>query len=190
MIRDFDITNWDHISAIHSIYTPYVTGATPSEWRTSFEFTCPTPTELRDRFQVLLQNGFPMFVMLNESPPHSLVGYAYAGPYRTREGYKWTAEAAIYLAKSVQGSGKGTLLYTHLLTSLRHLGYRTVMGVITYPNAGSMKLHTKVGFEFKGKVDNVGWKNGENLSQVTYAKILDSTVVTSQLPPPKSWSKL
>ena len=183
MIYDYDPTNEEHVAAIHRIYAPYVSGEV---WRTSWEFTTPDPIALRDRLVEIMSKGYPILVLLDPKAPHALWGYAYATAYRTRDAYRWTCESAIYLCKSVQGKGMGTVLYKALLDRLRSLGYRTVVGCIGVPNEVSVKLHKKCGFTHCGTLPNAGWKNGESLTLATYAIVLDNQQWNAAAPDDKN----
>jgi phosphinothricin acetyltransferase len=52
------------------------------------------------------------------------VGYAYAGPWRTRAAYAWSLETSVYLAPSACGRGLGRALMKALLALLRLQGFR------------------------------------------------------------------
>ncbi len=90
----------------------------------------------------------------------SVVGYAYAHTFNTREAYRWSCETSIYLASEARGNGGGRLLYESLLAQLRLRGYRRAYAGITQPNEASMALHRGVGFVEVGRFSKVGWKDG------------------------------
>jgi phosphinothricin acetyltransferase len=87
-----------------------------------------------------------------------LIGYAYAGRFKERSAYRYCVETAVYLAHGREGQGTGTRLYTDLLDTLRQQGIRTAVGVIALPNAPSVTLHEKLGFQHTGTLQAVGFK--------------------------------
>ena len=73
-----------------------------------------------------------------------VVGYAYAGPWRTRPAYRFTCEVSVYLDRARRGAGGGRLLYEHVLGRLATLGYRTVVAGMTEPNPASTRAPSRV----------------------------------------------
>jgi phosphinothricin acetyltransferase len=89
-----------------------------------------------------------------------VVGYAYGGMWRTRAAYQWSVEVSVYVDGKHPGRGIGTRLYGVLLDLLRVQGFRMALGGITLPNAASVALHEKLGFERVATYRSVGWKFG------------------------------
>jgi phosphinothricin acetyltransferase len=89
-----------------------------------------------------------------------IAGYAYAGPFRARPAYQWTAEATVYVDPGFRRRGVGRALYTALLDALRAMGYRSAVGVVTLPNPASVALHEELGFRPAGVVRAAGFKLG------------------------------
>jgi L-amino acid N-acyltransferase YncA len=90
----------------------------------------------------------------------TIIGYAYAAPWRTRSAYRHTVESTVYLAPDAIGDGRGTLLYGRLIDLLREQDVHAVMGVIALPNDASVALHEKLGFRRTGLLPEVGRKFG------------------------------
>ncbi len=90
-----------------------------------------------------------------------VIGYAYATRWRTRAAYDHTVESTIYLAPDGVGRGLGLPLYQALMQALRDGGMHAVVGCIALPNAGSVYLHEKCGFEKVGHFPQVGQKFGQ-----------------------------
>jgi len=76
-----------------------------------------------------------------------VVGYAYAGQYRERLGYRWTVEVSVYVHPEARGRGVARQLYEKLLPLLRQMGFVKAYAVITLPHLPSTSLHEKFGFE-------------------------------------------
>lgn len=88
----------------------------------------------------------------------ALLGYAYATRWRTRAAYDRSAESTVYLAPDASGRGLGRPLYLALMSALRQQGMHAVVGCIALPNASSVALHEKCGFEKVGHFPQVGRK--------------------------------
>lgn len=71
----------------------------------------------------LLNRGrrYPWFVAQVDG---AVVGVAYAGPWKSRGAYDWTAESTVYVSHRHQRLGLGFLLYSHLLASMQAQGFR------------------------------------------------------------------
>lgn len=138
--------------AIAAIYNHYVRDSV-----VTFEETPVTDAEIARRLAELLAAGYPWFVADAEA---GVVGYAYASPWRTRSGYRFSAEATVYLAPGLGGRGLGTALYTRLCAVLRDRGMHAVMGGIALPNEASVALHEKVGFRKVAHFQQTGFKFG------------------------------
>jgi phosphinothricin acetyltransferase len=87
-----------------------------------------------------------------------LLGYAYAGRFHARAGYRYTAESTIYLHDGLGGQGLGTTLYSELVRRILARGYRSLIGGIALPNEASVRLHEKLGFLKVGHLTRVGRK--------------------------------
>ena len=90
-----------------------------------------------------------------------IVGLAYAGPWKAREAYGWSAESTVYVANGQHGRGIGRLLYDRLLATLDAQGYRSTLGGIALPNPASVALHEACGFRHVGTLASVGFKHGQ-----------------------------
>lgn len=86
------------------------------------------------------------------------LGYAKAGPWRTRSAYRFTAEVGIYIAPEAQKRGVGAALYEALIESCRAAGFHALIGGITMPNDASVRLHERLGFQRIGVFPEVGFK--------------------------------
>ena len=137
-------------AAIQSIYTPTV-----AETAVSFELEPPSVEEMRRRIETTLLT-LPWVVYDSDG----VVGYAYAGLFRSRPAYQWTVEVTVYVHPAHRGMGVGRALYTSLFECLRVQGYRTALAVIALPNPASVALHERLEFRPIGVFHNVGYKLG------------------------------
>lgn len=124
----------------------------------SFEESPPDAAEMAARRERVVAAGGPYWVALSGG---ALVGYAYAGPYRTRAAYRWTAETSVYIAPEAQGRGVGAALLDRLISECAPRGWRQMVAVIgDSGNAASRRLHARAGFEEVGVLPSVGFKFG------------------------------
>lgn len=148
------------LAAAQAIYAHHVRTGTAS-----FELEPPSLDEMGRRRAALVDKGLPWLVA--EDGECGVVGYAYAGPYRTRPAYDWTLEDSIYVHPDHPGRGIGKALLTRLLADSTALGYRQMIAVIgDSANAGSIGLHRACGFIDAGVLKSVGWKFGRWIDSV------------------------
>lgn len=88
-----------------------------------------------------------------------VIGYASLSSYREKEAYKSTVELSIYIDVNHRKEGVATALMEAILAEAKKdERTHTVVSVITAGNAASEKLHEKFGFEFCGRIKEVGMK--------------------------------
>jgi len=122
----------------------------------TFELTAPDVAGMAARRAAILTLGLPWLVAEIDGV---VVGYAYAGPFRTRAAYRYTVEDSVYVAAASHGCGVGKALLSELIVRCQAMGMRRMLGVIgDSANAGSVRLHAACGFEPAGAIEGVGWK--------------------------------
>jgi L-amino acid N-acyltransferase YncA len=141
-------------AACAAIYAPYV-----ADTAISFETEPPTQAEMAERI-ITAERTHAWLVLEDLEDDGRVVGYAYAGPWRSRPAYRWTCETSIYLEVGRRRSGSGRALYEALLARLAERGYRTAVAGMTLPNEASVALHRAMGFEPVGTFRKVGRKHG------------------------------
>lgn len=87
-----------------------------------------------------------------------VVGFAYAGSYRPRPGYRLTRETSVYLDPASRGQGLGRRLYDDLLPRLAADGMHVALALVALPNPASVALHEASGFAHLGTMREVGYK--------------------------------
>ncbi|MGA0605463.1 GNAT family N-acetyltransferase [Phenylobacterium sp. VNQ135] len=103
-----------------------------------------------------------------------VAGYAYAGPFRPRPGYRFTVEDSVYVAPDAQGRGVGRAVLSAVLEQCEAMGLRQVVAVIgDSGNAGSIGLHRALGFEDAGVGRSLGFKHGRWVDIVWMQKSLN-----------------
>ncbi|MFO3706411.1 GNAT family N-acetyltransferase [Xanthomonas codiaei] len=159
-VRDADIP------AITAIYAEQIAGCT------TYEYSAPSSEQMRSRVDAVVDAGYPYLVAERDG---AVVGYAYAGSYRARAGYRWTVENSIYVAQSQQGHGIGSALLGELIAVCEQRGYRQMIAVIgDAENQASRRLHERFGFRTVGVFSGIGRKHGRWLDSVQMQRALGS----------------
>lgn len=147
------------LPAITRVYAHHVLHGTGT-----FETTPPTLEEMTARRADVLSKGLPWLVVEEAG---EVLGYAYGNWFKPRPAYRFSVEDSIYLAPEAAGKGLGRALLAELLATLERSGIRKVMAVIgDSANAGSIGVHTALGFKQVGVVPSCGWKFGRWLDIV------------------------
>lgn len=144
-VRDATV---EDAAACAALYAPYV-----RDTAISFELEPPTAQEMAARIAAA-------HVWLVAEEDCDVVGYAYAGEFKSRPAYARTCEVTVYLAQAATGRGGGRALYAELLPRLAACGFRVAIAIIALPNAASEGLHRSLGFETVGVLRGVGFKHG------------------------------
>ncbi len=140
-------------AAICEIYNHYIEHTV-----VTFEEVLLTAGDIDKRLQDINAIGLPWLVAEVQGV---VIGYAYAGKFRDRSAYRYTAEVTVYLAPAGTGQGAGTRLYNALFEALRERSIHIVIGGITLPNVASVALHEKMGMEKVAHLEEVGCKFGK-----------------------------
>ena len=162
----------DDVAAIAAIYGHHVLHGIAS-----FEEAAPSEAEMARRRAEILARDLPYFVAERDG---RVVGYCYAGPYRTRIGYRFSVEDSIYLDPGEVGRGVGRLLLAEVIERSAALGYRQMVAVIggseTLP---SINLHKALGFTHVGVLSGIGFKFGRWVDSVLMQRPLGPGTTTS-----------
>lgn len=143
----------------------------------TFETEVPELAEMARRRQEVLSRGLPWLVAESDG---RVLGYAYANYFRPRMAYRFCLEDSIYLHPDSQGKGVGRLLLAELIARCEAAGARQMLAVIgDSENAGSIGLHSALGFEHTGVLRNSGWKFGRWLDVVLMQRQLGAGAETS-----------
>jgi L-amino acid N-acyltransferase YncA len=139
----------------------------------SFEETPPSVNDMLARFRALKRQSFPYIVAERKN---AIVGYAYAGPYRTRSAYRFTIENSVYVDREATGEGIGRALLSQLIQECEKGPWRQMIAIIgDSGNKASIALHESQGFRLVGILREVGFK---------HEQWVDSVVMQRALTPP------
>ena len=141
----------DDGAACAAVYAPYV-----RDTAITFELEPPDAAEMSARIARITERT-PWIVAEVDG---IVRGYSYAGRWRDRPAYSWTAESTVYVDAAHQGLGIGRSTMVALIAILRLQGFHSIVAGITPPNPGSVSLHVALGFERVGLFEAVGWKHG------------------------------
>ena len=136
MIRDVQYSDAQSICAIYNDYVEN-SHATFDEVKIEPEY-----------FQLQIKSRvMPWLVFVNDSDHATVLGHAFAKPWKERAAYRYTVETSVYIAANSTGKRIGTALYERLFEELKKLEIHTAIAGIALPNPGSISLHEKFGFE-------------------------------------------
>ncbi len=139
------------LPAIQAIYAHWVTNGTGS-----FELASPTLDEMFARRADVIAKGLPYLVAESRG---AVVGYAYANWFRPRPAYRFSVENSVYVHPNARRGGIAWLLMVELLARCEMVGARQMVAVIgDSANAGSVGLHSALGFRHIGTLQSTGWK--------------------------------
>jgi L-amino acid N-acyltransferase YncA len=117
-----------------------------------------TSSKLAARRAAVLAQGLPYLAAELEG---RVAGYAYAGAYRPRPGYRHTIEDSVYVADGMAGRGIGRALLGALIERCEAGPWRQMVAVIgDSGNTASIALHEALGFRRTGILQSVGFKFG------------------------------
>lgn len=160
----------DDAPTILAIYSHYVLNTA-----ITFEIDVPSLSEFRGRITQTLSK-YPYLVAMRDG---SIVGYAYAGPFKERAAYDHSVELTIYLSPDERGQGTGRKLYTALEKSLSDMGiinlYACIGDPITedeYLTHNSENFHAHLGFTKVGTFHKCGRKFGRWYNMIWMEKFI------------------
>ncbi len=156
--------------ALLKIYAYYVENTA-----ITFEYDVPTLEEFRFRIKKTLKK-FPYMVVEKDC---KIIGYAYAGPFKERAAYDWSAELSIYLAPDVTGCGLGRMLYEALEAEMKRRGFLNLYACIGYPieedeylTKNSAQFHEHLGYKKVGEFYKCGYKFGRWYNMIWMEKLI------------------
>ena len=156
--------------AILNIYAYYVENTA-----ITFEYDVPTLEEFTQRIENTLKK-YPYLVAEKDG---EILGYAYAGVFKDRAAYDWSAETTIYLKQDAVKCGIGRMLYEALEKEMKKRGFLNLYACIGYPidadeylTKNSAEFHAHLGFETVGEFHKCGYKFGRWYNMIWMEKII------------------
>jgi L-amino acid N-acyltransferase YncA len=154
------------VAAVAAIYGHHVLHSTGT-----FEEAPPSEAEIAARIVAVRALRLPYLAA--EGDDGQVLGFAYAGAFRPRPAYRYTAEDSVYIHPDQMGRGVGKALVAEVIAACEALGVRQMIAVIgDSANAGSIGLHRSLGFEDAGVGRAFGFKFGRWVDVVWMQKTL------------------
>lgn len=153
----------EDLAAINAIYNHYVDCSTCT-WQYA-----PTSADERRAWFADRPATHPVTVAERAG---EIVGYGSLGPFRPREGYRFTVENSVYVHPERQRLGIGAAILGDLLQRAQRLGLKSVMAGISAEQSGSVALHARHGFVEVGRMRAVGFKHDQWLDLLLMQRML------------------
>ena len=160
----------DDAEALLEIYAFYVKNTA-----ITFEYEVPT---LED-FQQRIRNTLKKFPYLIAEMDGKIIGYAYAGTFKDRAAYNWSAETTIYLDHTTVKCGVGRILYESLENEMKKRGFLNLYACIGYPEhedeyltKNSAEFHAHLGYKKVGEFHKCGYKFGRWYHMIWMEKLI------------------
>ncbi len=160
----------DDAKVLSEIYSYYVLNTA-----ISFEYDAPDEAEFRSRIENTIKK-YPYIVLEAEG---EIKGYAYAGPFKTREAYRYSVENTVYVKYGEAKKGYGRLLVDALEKKLVEMGYENANACIAYINEpdeylnnNSMEFHEHLGYSLVGRFHKCAYKFGRWYDMIWMEKLI------------------
>ncbi len=159
--------NLDDIYDITAIYNDAVANTT-AIWNDIEVDTDNRIAWLEDRQRL----GYPVLVAVGDGT--KVLGYATFSDWRAWDGYKHSVEHSVYVKNDSRGLGIGKTLMVKLIERARTSEKHVMVAGIEAENEVSIRLHQRLGFEYIGRLREVGTKFGKWLDLAFMQLIFDS----------------
>ncbi|MGN4193482.1 GNAT family N-acetyltransferase [Burkholderia gladioli] len=163
-IRDAGLQDIEGITAIYN----HAVLQTTAIWNETAVDTANRLAWLADRRKA----GYPVLVGIDEAG--EVLAYASFGDWRAFDGFRGTVEHSIYVRDDQRGRGLGPQLMAALIERARAIGKHVMVAGIEANNAGSVRLHERLGFVHTGTLKQVGMKFGKWLDLTFMQLTLDA----------------
>ena len=155
---------------LFNIYAYYVANTA-----ITFEHEVPTIAEFTGRIKETLKQ-YPYLVALIDG---KIAGYIYAGKFRTRASYAWSASTSVYIDKQYRRMGIGKMLYEALESILAKQNIINVYAGIASPvkedeylTRNSEYFHESIGYQMVARYHECASKFGKWYDLIEMEKII------------------
>ncbi|KVQ89094.1 acetyltransferase [Burkholderia ubonensis] len=166
-VRFVDCSEAEHAAAILDILNEAIVNSTAL-----YDYAPRPPQAMATWFATKRAGGFPVVGAVDASG--RLLGFASWGTFRAFPAYKYTVEHSVYVHHEQRGRGLGERLLRELVRRARDAQVHVLVGCIDASNAGSIRLHTRLGFTHAGTLAQVGFKFGRWLDAAFYQLTLET----------------
>lgn len=167
-VNKIRVATLEDAKTLVEIYTPYV-----EKTVITFEYEVPSVEEFKGRMAHVLEK-YPYLVAERDG---EIVGYAYAGEFKSRAAYDWAVETTVYVREDQKKSGVGKALYMALEQILAEQNILNLNACIGYPEVedeyltkNSVQFHEHMGYRFVGEFYKCGYKFGRWYNMVWMEK--------------------
>jgi len=146
----FEKMGIEHQKPIMQIYNYYVENSTAA---------FPAAALPEQFFTMLMEKakGYPAYAILN-SETLEVAGFCMLSAYIPLSTFKETSVITYFISKDYTGKGIGAQCLKKLETEAVQMGIKYIIADISSENQGSLKFHTRHGFEVCGTLKNIGNK--------------------------------
>ena len=141
----------------------------------SCEYDVPSVGEFQERIVRTLER-YPYLVLEEKGV---ILGYAYAGVFKSRAAYDHCCEVSIYVERHAKGHGYGRMLYEALEAALKKRGILNLYACIADPiiedeylTRNSEHFHRHLGYTKVGQCHNCGYKFSRWYNMIWMEKII------------------
>ena len=170
-LRIAKIEDADEILKIYSYYV--------KNTAISFEWDVPSLQDFSERIENTLKKYPYIVAEINQNNQKKIIGYAYAGDFKTRAAYDWSVETSIYVDKDFRHCGVGKLLLKKLEQLLQKQNILNVNACIAfaeeeneYLTNDSYRFHQKMGYKLVGTFHKCGYKFDKWFDMIWMEKII------------------
>jgi phosphinothricin acetyltransferase len=142
----------EDVPAMLAIYTHHI-----QRGLGEFDLEPLHPDDIKRRRKNMIKRRLPH---LAADLDGTVIGYAYAVPFRKRPAYRYAVKNSIYVHPDHLHAGVGRKLLPALIEVCADAGFRQMIAYIEAGNAPSLNLHEAFGFERVGLLKGVGFKYG------------------------------
>lgn len=161
----------DDAQELLAIYSPYVLNTA-----ISFEYEVPGTDEFIQRI-INISEKYPYIKAVDDEG--RILGYAYAGAFKTRKAYDYAVETTVYVKQDKRNAGVGKALYTKLEEALKYMGILNANACIAKPDGedpyltdASIKFHERMGYSPVGIFHQCGYKFNRWYDMIWMEKML------------------
>jgi phosphinothricin acetyltransferase len=166
-VRLIDCSEAEHATAILEILNEAIANSTAL-----YDYAPRPPEAMAAWFAAKRAGAFPVVGAVDASG--RLLGFASWGTFRAFPAYKYTVEHSVYVHRDHRGRGLGERLLRELIRRASEAQLHVLVGCIDAANAGSIGLHTRLGFVHSGTMAQVGFKFGRWLDAAFYQLNLET----------------
>jgi len=143
-----------------------------------YDYQPRTMENMKTWFEHKNKGNYPVIGIVDEQG--QLQGFGSYGAFRAWPAYKYTIEHSLYIHKNHRRRGLGRILLQEIIKNAIAQDYHCLIAGIDSTNETSIKLHKAFGFEFSGKIRQVGYKFSKWLDLEFYQLILKTPLAPNE----------